>query len=99
MAAAYPENVFTDPGAWPRARRLDALALELVRASVPPKGGEGPAAAILNALGQYRQESLGAYSDALPLFKSALEIREKALGTEHPDTASSLNNLAALLLA
>jgi len=38
----------------------------------------------------------GRYQDALPLAQRALEIREKALGPEHPDTAGSLNNLALL---
>ena len=32
-------------------------------------------------------------------YERALAIREKALGPEHPDTATSLNNLACLLLA
>src|SRR5262249_18473979 len=36
------------------------------------------------------------YAEAEPLCKRALDIREKALGPEHPDTANSLNNLAAL---
>jgi tetratricopeptide (TPR) repeat protein len=31
-----------------------------------------------------------------PLHQRALGIREKALGPDHPDVASSLNNLAAL---
>ena len=39
---------------------------------------------------------MGAYDQALPLYRRALEIREKALGPEHPDTANSLNNLALL---
>ena len=34
--------------------------------------------------------------DAEPLYERALAIYEKALGPEHPDTANSLNNLAAL---
>ena len=34
-----------------------------------------------------------------PLFERALAIREKVLGPEHPDTATSLNNLALLLQA
>jgi tetratricopeptide (TPR) repeat protein len=38
-----------------------------------------------------------AYSAARPLLERALAIREKALGPEHPDTATSLNNLAWLL--
>jgi len=37
---------------------------------------------------------MGEYRRALPLFERALAIREKALGAEHPDTVSSLNNLA-----
>ena len=38
----------------------------------------------------------GRYQEALPLAQRALEINEKALGPEHPDTAASLNNLAGL---
>jgi tetratricopeptide (TPR) repeat protein len=38
----------------------------------------------------------GRYGDAEPLYKRSLAIREKALGRDHPDVASSLNNLAAL---
>ncbi len=37
----------------------------------------------------------GRYGEAIPLAQRALGIREKALGPEHPDTATSLNNLAA----
>jgi tetratricopeptide (TPR) repeat protein len=40
--------------------------------------------------------SLGRYTEAEPLHKRALAIREKALGPDHPDVARSLNNLAAL---
>ena len=39
---------------------------------------------------------MGAYDRAEPLYRQALEIRKKALGEEHPDYATSLNNLAAL---
>ncbi len=38
----------------------------------------------------------GKYIEAIPLAERALAIREKVLGREHPDVASSLNNLAAL---
>ena len=38
----------------------------------------------------------GKYEEAEPLYQRALTIREKALGPEHPDTASTLNNLALL---
>ena len=40
---------------------------------------------------------MGDYAKAEPLLKEALEIRQKVLGREHPDTATSLNNLAGAL--
>ena len=101
MAAVYPRDVFSNPATWPRARRLDALALGLVgrRCAAAERRGSARLAILLNSLGQYRQSALAAYPEARPLFERALAIREKALGPEHPDTATSLNNLALLLQA
>ena len=41
----------------------------------------------------------GRYEEAVPLAERALAIREKALSAEHPDVATSLNNLAAMSAA
>ena len=41
----------------------------------------------------------GLYAKAEPLYQRALAINEKALGPEHPDTATSLNNLAVSMTA
>jgi tetratricopeptide (TPR) repeat protein len=41
-------------------------------------------------------DSMGNYAKAEPLYQRSLAIREKALGPEHPSTATSLNNLALL---
>jgi hypothetical protein len=41
----------------------------------------------------------GRYSEAELLYARALAIREKALGSEHPDLATSLENYAELLQA
>ncbi len=38
----------------------------------------------------------GKYTEAIPLAEKALAIREKVLGLEHLDVATSLNNLAEL---
>jgi CHAT domain-containing protein/Flp pilus assembly protein TadD len=38
----------------------------------------------------------GRYAEAIPVAERALAIDEKYLGPEHPDTATSLNNLAVL---
>jgi len=41
----------------------------------------------------------GQYGQAIPLAERALTLREKTLSAEHPDTATSLNNLAELYRA
>jgi tetratricopeptide (TPR) repeat protein len=41
----------------------------------------------------------GKFSEATPLAQRALAIREKALGADHPNVATSLNNLANLYQA
>ena len=38
----------------------------------------------------------GRYAEAEPLFQHALQIREQTLGPEHPEVASTLNNMAIL---
>ena len=40
---------------------------------------------------------MGEYAKAEPLYRQALEIEKKVLGEEHPDYATSLNNLADLV--
>jgi tetratricopeptide (TPR) repeat protein len=47
-----------------------------------------------NLAGLYRAQ--GQYTKAESLHQRALAIFEKALGPEHPDVATSLNNLALL---
>ncbi len=50
---------------------------------------------LLYVMATYLQER-GRYADAEPLSQLALRIREQQLGPEHPDVATSLNNLANL---
>jgi tetratricopeptide (TPR) repeat protein len=98
LAAVYPRRVYDDPETWPRARRLDALALALVDGhAAPSEAAAGPVSALLNSLASYRHGALATYTAAKSLFGRALAIREKACGPEHPDTTTSLNNLAVLL--
>jgi tetratricopeptide (TPR) repeat protein len=61
-------------------------------------GGEGEPQEEARRLNQQAVElyQAGRYPEALSLAQRALEIDEKALGPEHPDTAVSLNNLAGL---
>ncbi len=69
----------------------------------------GQADAFRTRLAQRRRQSLslnnlaelyraqGRYTDAEPLYNRSLAIWEMALGPEHPDVATSLENYAALL--
>ena len=52
----------------------------------------------LNAAGVMAY-TLGRYGEAEPLYQQSLAIWKKALGPDHPDVATSLNNLAALYQA
>jgi tetratricopeptide (TPR) repeat protein len=95
LAAVYPEQI-SDAATWPRARRLDALALGLLDAPAP-ESSELAAARLIAGLADYRHYALGASSQARPLYQRALALREKQLGPDHPDTAESLNNFALSL--
>jgi tetratricopeptide (TPR) repeat protein len=53
-------------------------------------------ATLMNTMGKVYQ-SLGLYEQATPLLESALTTRQRIFGTEHPDVAESLGNLATLL--
>jgi hypothetical protein len=45
----------------------------------------------------YTLTCLGELADARPYLERALEIRERVLGPDHPDTAESFNGLGFLL--
>ncbi|XXY21910.1 CHAT domain-containing tetratricopeptide repeat protein [Sorangium sp. So ce216] len=73
------------------------------RAQAPRQ--DAPAAAAPGPLEEAEQlngravelEQAGRYDEAIPLARRALELRERALGLDHPDVAESLNTLATLL--
>jgi tetratricopeptide (TPR) repeat protein len=95
MATVY--QVADDPKTWPRARRLDAPALALANgSSALPETAQAQAAKLLHGLAWYRYSYLGTYPQARLLCERALAIREKVLGSEHPDTARSLQLLAVI---
>jgi len=56
---------------------------------------DADAATLCIRLGRHL-DRLGAYATAQPYLERALALRERVLGPDHPDTATSLNNLAYL---
>ncbi|MEP6620451.1 MAG: serine/threonine-protein kinase [bacterium] len=55
-------------------------------------------AQLLDLIGRIRT-TVGAYAEARPVLEEALALREQALGPDHPDVATSLVDLAALMSA
>jgi tetratricopeptide (TPR) repeat protein len=52
---------------------------------------------LMNRGGTFLEYARGDFAGAEPLYRRALEVRERVLGPEHPDTLVSVNNLAGLL--
>jgi tetratricopeptide (TPR) repeat protein len=98
MDAVYPRGVGGEPSTWPRARWLDAQALELVGCDKkPPVSAEQYVSSLAFRLATYRRRVLATYAAARPLLELALAIDEKVLGSKHSKTAASLNELGNLL--
>ena len=96
----YPDATHTDAKKWPRIRRLDAHAYELVHDGKPPKGA-GDRPCILNLLADYRHGSLAAYAGAELLFETSLAlcgtcIAEGTLSPGDPLFAQGFHGIAWL---
>ncbi len=96
LVAIYPGEGHSDPHSWPLCAQLTPHLLArrdacFDHAFVCAGGPE-----LLDRAGRYFH-GRAAHSQAAQLFRDALAIREKTLGPEHSDTATSLNNLANLL--
>src|SRR5262249_1215102 len=87
LAAIYPEECWRGLQSWRLCAHLTPHLL--ARRDACP-------ASLLDRAGDYLFNR-AAYSQAGQLFRDALAIREKMLGPEHPDTATSLNRLSQLL--
>ena len=89
---------FNDPQSWPRARRLDGLALDLVGqgyCALPAPRRRAPTCSIGSR--HTGTVALAAYTQARPLLERALAIRERVLGPTIPrrQQASTTSRLPA----
>jgi tetratricopeptide (TPR) repeat protein len=96
LMAIYPERGYRDPESWPLCAQLTPhlLALRDSRPHAASDIADWPN--LLDRAGGYFL-GRGAYAQAAQFFRDALAIKEKVLGPEHPETATSLNNLAIVL--
>ncbi|MBP2339794.1 tetratricopeptide (TPR) repeat protein [Saccharothrix coeruleofusca] len=97
LHADLPGDVYRNPQAWPRWRRLLPHVLAALNHH-PEIPGPAPASAswLLDRTGTYLQ-STGQFSQARPLLERALAIGEAAHGPDHPAVATRLSNLALVL--
>ena len=90
--AVFPRVEYSS---WATCNRLIAHAQSLA-SLIDEYGFDFPEAALLlNQAGNYLNKR-AQYAEAEPLLKRSLDMKEKALGSEHPYTAVSLDNLAVL---
>jgi hypothetical protein len=96
LAAIYPDDGYSNPTSWPRCAQLTPHLLTICGREIAATNSK--CADLLKSAGGYFH-GRAVYSEARPLLERALEIGEKALGPEHPDTAWALSDLAVLLQA
>jgi tetratricopeptide (TPR) repeat protein len=94
LAAIYPEDGYNNPTSWPSCTKLSPHLVAVCETETA--NAATTRVDLLNRAGSYFH-GRGVYSEARPLLERALAIREKTVGPEDPDTATSLNNLASLL--
>ncbi len=80
------------------AAALEQELLAALKAAEALRPDDPSVALALNDLGMFYYRA-NRDAEAEPLYKRALEIQEKALGTTHPNVVQTLHNLAALYYA
>jgi TonB family protein len=83
---------------------LDSAELATPEGEHTAGQGEAPTSPELSEAARLHQQVISLYNrnkydEALPIARKVLEIREKALGADHELVATSLNNVAAILMA
>jgi tetratricopeptide (TPR) repeat protein len=96
LVAVYPEDGFNNTKSWSLCAQLTPHLLARYETALNKALEAADGSNLLNRVGSYFH-GRAAYSQAEPLLRDALAIREKVLGPEHSETATSLNNLANLL--
>jgi tetratricopeptide (TPR) repeat protein len=92
LSEQFPRGGYNNPACWPECEQLLAHAEKIAAESKPAE----ETATLLSEMASYHY-GRAFYAKAEPLFRRSLQIREKHLGSDHPDVAVSLNNLALLL--
>ena len=99
LSIRFSDKAYKSPDCWPECAILLPHAQVLLEdVSYDQDESWQERALLINNIGEYHH-GRAVYAEAEPLFRRALEIRGNKLGSEHPDVAYSLNNLAFVLKA
>ncbi len=93
LDASFPEPDFRN---WAKCRRLLPQVAPMVTHIDRFGLHDQAASSLLHKVGRYYYNQ-AQYAEAEPLHRRALALREKSLGSQHPDVAWSLNYLGVLL--
>jgi tetratricopeptide (TPR) repeat protein len=96
LAAIYPPDGNIEPKSWSLCAKLTPHVLVQRDSCCADAMVQAGGPEVLNRMGLYFH-GRAAHAQAGELFRIALDAREKVLGPEHQDTATSLDNLADLL--
>jgi tetratricopeptide (TPR) repeat protein len=96
LAVAFPDNAINNPALWQRCAPLTPHLLAICETEFADAESRLQCGVLLQRAGSFFH-GCAAYGVARRLYERALAIREKVLGPEHPDTATSLAGLAVLL--
>jgi len=84
---------------WSHYERFLLSGLECTQWLIDLTISHAEAMVLLDKIASFLRYPKAEYSKAEPLYQRSLAIREKSLGKDHPDVATSLNNLALLYKA
>jgi class 3 adenylate cyclase len=93
LHAAAPEDVWSNPAAWPTWRQLLPHVLDLTGPDRSIAGIEDDAWWLLDHAATYLQ-TRGEPRTAHPLIQRAYQLARRRHGADHPDTLTSAHNLA-----
>jgi tetratricopeptide (TPR) repeat protein len=98
VARAYPGDLSATVG-WPLARVLAPHVLRLEEHFATGYVPHKPLSWLLDQLAVYLKNGPALYGQAVDIFRRNLERSKELLGADHPDTLTSMNNLAGTLFA
>jgi tetratricopeptide (TPR) repeat protein len=96
LSTEFPDEGYRNPATWPVCAMHLPHAEALVKAIGDENNLSKELSLLLNSIGSYYHVRT-AYTEAEPILRRSLAIRERTLGREDPDVATTMNNLALML--